>query len=127
MQAAPCPHSPELLNHTEVQRTPTAQPRHARNHFSLLRRAGLRSHISVLDSCLPPVQVKRVGESLITIGGGPVWGPEGLTQAQLERALQQLTAGMERQGIAASVIRTRALPNAGKEDAGEKRACPLRG
>ena len=62
--------------------------------------------------------MKRVGESLITIGGGPVWGPEGLTQAQLDRALQQVTAGMERQGIAASVIRTRALPNASKEDAG---------
>ena len=80
--------------------------------------------------CLPPLyraivwtpgrmlQVRRVGESLITIGGGPVWGPEGLTQAQLDRALQQVTAGMERQGIAASIIRTRALPNASKEDAG---------
>ena len=71
------------------------------------------------------LQVKRVGESLITIGGGPVWGPEGLTQAQLDRALQQVTTGMERQGIAASIIRTRALPNASKEDAGVALDLPL--
>ena len=108
--------------HAILHHLPTAQPRHARDHCSLLCRACLHSHIPTYDGCLHPLQVKRVGESLITIGGGPVWGPEGLTQAQLERALQQLTAGMERQGIAASVIRTRALPNAGKEDAGEGRS-----
>ena len=63
-------------------------------------------------------QAKRVGESLFTIGGGAIWGPAGLTQAQMDRAQQQLGAAMERQAIAISIIRTRTLPGAGKEDAG---------
>ena len=63
-------------------------------------------------------QVHRVGESLATIGGGPVWGPSGLSQAQLDRALKEVEAAMEARGAALNLIRARALPTAAKEAAG---------
>ena len=47
-----------------------------------------------------------------------MWGPTGLTQAQLDRALKDIETAMKARGAAMNLIRARTLPTAAKENAG---------